>query len=98
MALAHLRHPNEARSRTYMLKSFLWEKNHKTFQFILLGIAMQGQRICSAEMVGTILKENSVFYNRFIHNMNKYSWIFEQVFLPALALMFSCWVFSKQNC
>lgn len=79
-------------------KAFCGRETHKTFQFILLGIALQGQRICSARVACTIVKENSVFCNRFLHNVNRYSWIFEQIFLPALMLIFSCWVFIKQNC
>jgi len=58
---------------------------------------LQGQRICSAKVVGTTVEENGVFCDRFLHNVNRYSWIFEQIFLPALTLMLSCCVFSKQN-
>lgn len=79
-------------------KTFCGRETHKTVQFILLGTALQGQRICSAKVVGTVVKENSVFYDRFLHNVNGYSWIFEQIFLPALMLISSCWVFSEQNC
>ena len=79
-------------------KTFCGRETHKTFQFILLGIAFQGQRICFTKVAGIIVKKKNVFCDKFLHNVNRYSWIFEQIFLPALTLIFSCRVFSKQNC
>lgn len=57
---------------------------------ILLGLDLQDQRICSSKVVGAIVKEN-----RFLQNM-KNSWVFEQILLPALMLIFPCQVFSSR--
>lgn len=73
-------------------KDFWGRETHKTFQFVLLGIDLQEQRICSSKVAVAIVKEN-----RFLQNVRN-SRIFEQIFLPALMLIFPCQVFSKQNC
>lgn len=39
-------------------KAFCGRETHKTFQLFLVGIALQGQRICSAKLAGIVIREN----------------------------------------